>query len=318
MAPSCLRVFGRDEQLSERLTRLGLARRTASLVLPLPGRMPHGAIAKPNGRWVVRTVKVAAPYVPPRPDLPPPVREPSKHRRSVVIAILAGAIGSLLLFSAIGSLNMSSTRSGITEGPAPGEGPSSSAGDTGNHTPATPRLVSTPEDVLKTCLSVNLVDAACPRRVPLVDGTYSVRAWSTAAGSETGAGWETLDVSYGHPYLGIRRKNAPPEFAHLVIRAGDLSHAFPFTFPGRDEPAQTITKRPARYRENVIPLGAYDWGGKAGVLILSPPSSGTRSPGDHLVFRWRDGGVDYEISLHAWVPLDLARSMLGSIVKSIG
>jgi hypothetical protein len=180
-----------------------------------------------------------------------------------------------------------------------------------------PSLGATPEHVLKMCLAADFVDAACPRRVLRVNGTYMARTWSTEAGRQTGEGWETLDISFGSPYLGIRRKNAPPKYAHLVIRSGDLTHASPVTYPDPEVPAQEITNRPARYRENVIPLGTHTWGGRTGVLILSPPDPSASSPGDHLVFRWSDGGIDYEISIHSWVPLDLARSMLESIVRSI-
>jgi hypothetical protein len=53
-----------------------------------------------------------------------------------------------------------------------------------------------------------------------------------------------------------------------------------------------------------------------GTLVLAPPLAYGGENGDHLLFRWRRGAVEYLVSMHSWAPLRQAEATLAALVAS--
>lgn len=56
---------------------------------------------------------------------------------------------------------------------------------------------------------------------------------------------------------------------------------------------------------------------KAGTLALAPPYLYAGMAGNHLIFRWRQNGRSYALSLHAWEPFLETVATLRAIIESI-
>jgi hypothetical protein len=70
-------------------------------------------------------------------------------------------------------------------------------------------------------------------------------------------------------------------------------------------------------RERALLLARPRWTETTGILLLAPPYPRGGINGDHLVYVWRDDGVAYALSLHAWRPLREATATLRAVVESI-
>jgi hypothetical protein len=163
---------------------------------------------------------------------------------------------------------------------------------------------------LEKCRGIRFVRDVCPELVPRTDSKYVGRAVNF------GPRFRTFDLAASAPYEGQPRRNRPPRFAHIVIQAGDLTSAFDFEWP--PPPADRAPARLLLIRRKVPALlEEPTWGGREGVLVLMPPFELGGIHGDHLVFRWRDAGVDYLISLHAWDPFGEARATLQAVVEDL-
>jgi hypothetical protein len=169
-------------------------------------------------------------------------------------------------------------------------------------------LQPTPSGVLAGCLRVEPA-ITCPRSLPRVDSQYRGRTLDVSPD------YHLFDIAAGGPYPGINRKNAPPRFAHIVIKAGDLSHGFYFPFPDPESSPTSIHQSIGG--SNPVFLGKATWGGKSGVLVLAPPFPAGGIDGDHLIFRWTEGHEKISISLHTWKPLAMSEATLHAVVESV-
>ena len=148
--------------------------------------------------------------------------------------------------------------------------------------------------------------SVCPTKLPRVDAPYKIRAFGTSNVA-------LLDVSSSAPYPGMTRRNAPPRFAHVVIKVGSLRDALAFPMPtetGESPPSRKESTEP-------IHLGTYSWGTKHGTLVLAPRYPRGGIDGGHLVFVWNEGTNAAVMSLHAWVPLRDGIETLKHVVSSI-
>jgi len=126
-----------------------------------------------------------------------------------------------------------------------------------------------------------------------------------------GLTWDDLDLvdaGYG---------DHPPVWSHLSIYAGDLTRAFGFRYPTGGRRVATLDGLFAKARTRAIFLGAYAWGGRRGTVVLAPDYPGGGEQGGHLIFRWRQSGVDCAIGLHGWEPLAQAFATLRAMVVSV-
>ena len=70
-------------------------------------------------------------------------------------------------------------------------------------------------------------------------------------------------------------------------------------------------------RASHVQLGTRLWNGTAGSLTLAPPHPLGGQQGNHLIYRWQRGEVEYALGLHAWEPFTEAIATLRETVESI-
>jgi hypothetical protein len=175
------------------------------------------------------------------------------------------------------------------------------------------RLIATPAEALRRCERAPRLRPACPRRIPFVGPPpgYDVALCRVGRPECAGLTWDDFHIQRAGS------SGRPPGSLHIAIFAGDLEsgHAFRFCYPTTH--AQQL--RDGLFgltRTTALFFGSATWAGKRGALILAPPNPLGGTQGDHLVFRWRERGVDYALGLHAWEPLTEAEATLREIMES--
>ncbi len=164
-------------------------------------------------------------------------------------------------------------------------------------------------------------DVLCPARIfvpPVAEHPpWNVRAHRNAwggGGSRRGPHLYELEFTYGGPSDEVgppshphpAQTHTPRRFLHLVLGGG------------RFRLAQVAIAQ--RYPGGVMTARMLGWtrlGGRAGELWLGRPWPVGGVFGGHLTFVWRQRGVHYFASLHAWVPRRQTRAALGRIVASL-
>jgi hypothetical protein len=167
------------------------------------------------------------------------------------------------------------------------------------------RMMGLPQSHRVACRRFVELRRACPVEIPVVKSNEE-RAGSFRSGKE-----HFLFFSeWSGPYPGVTSKNSPPRFVHVNVHAGNLERAFAFEWPLE---GGTLPDRiPQRRRESVL-LDDAIWFGNEGSLILAPSFPHGGIDGDHVMFRWEEGGRAYAISLHAWLPLPDAVASLKAV-----
>jgi hypothetical protein len=176
--------------------------------------------------------------------------------------------------------------------------------------PTSVPLGALPQHVVDSCLEVAALTAGCPRMAPQTTSPYRSRSLDFGT-----ALYRVIEFSSGAPYPRIGPRNAPPRSAHVVVKGGDLSMAFPFRWPS-DQAPEEIPADPDSRGDDPVLLGRYEWGETAGTLVLAPAFPVGGVDGDHLIYRWSRGDTEYSISLHAWTPVQVAIRTLRAIVES--
>jgi hypothetical protein len=154
----------------------------------------------------------------------------------------------------------------------------------------------------------------CPSQVPAaraasIDVFYEPNVQVGPVPTER-ADW--LSVQWGVPYGNEPKRNKPPRFVHLDLRAGAVGL-------GRRFRRSSIRPHDGLMRDRSdgeggggpIPLGRPRWAGRTGALVLGDCF------GNHLCFRWRRRGVGYQIDLHGWEPFLQTVATLHAIVASV-
>lgn len=172
------------------------------------------------------------------------------------------------------------------------------------------RLAPLPQRLRETCLRVEVLASHCPTELPATESRYRVRELDYGTDR-----YRVMDFEANAPYPGISRTNAPPRFAHVVLKGGDLTKAFYFEWPSG--PPVPVMDALNGDREMPLLLESQPWAGLQGVLVLAPEFPMGGVDGDHLVYRWEEGDREYAISLHAWRPLDGCVATLGELVESV-
>jgi hypothetical protein len=172
------------------------------------------------------------------------------------------------------------------------------------------RLVPLPPRLRETCLRVEVLAARCPAEVPETETRYRVRELDY--GTDL---YRVMDFEANAPYPRIGRRNAPPRFAHVVLKGGDLTKAFYFEWPSG--PRVAVVDALEGDRQTPLLLGTRSWAGRQGALLLAPAFPAGGVDGDHLVYRWEEDDREYAVSLHAWKPLDECVATLRALVESV-
>jgi hypothetical protein len=134
----------------------------------------------------------------------------------------------------------------------------------------------------RLCRASALFGPACPRRVPAA--IYPRRGVYLAPHGGPGERYDRFEL------IAVPRGGRPQHVALFASRYG-LDRVF--------------SSAPR------VRLGRPTWGGLRGVLVVD---SSRPAAGDHVVFRWRSGGVDYALALAAWKPIRDAVATLRAIV----
>jgi hypothetical protein len=195
---------------------------------------------------------------------------------------------------------------------------SSRAGDSGSIT-----MTHTPPHALAVCREMRLMRAVCPRLVPRWIGTGAVSPLLLAtcvgqghevpltSGNCQQADWSlesSVAPSWAH---GSRIETpgapeeagliAPPWHVHVLISAvrGGWGYLWPYSWPtGRHRAADTLL---TSHRTEPVSLGQVRWYAHSGQLVLAPLYPGGGELGGHLIFRFSTFGINYIVSLHAWL-----------------
>jgi len=181
------------------------------------------------------------------------------------------------------------------------------------------RLTPAPKYVLRLCRTSGVLAPACPSRIPFITHLRGERAYDLVSLCRprmrgcAGVSWD--DFNIGASGNGDR----PPLWLHLAIFAGRLTgtRAFPFHYPTRGRAVGLMNGLFAQARTRALFLGRVRWGNRTGTLVLAPgyPTGGQQ--GDHLIFHWSHGPVEYALGLHGWEPFLQTVSTLRAIVRSI-
>ena len=177
-------------------------------------------------------------------------------------------------------------------------------------------MVAVPSSFLRVCRSSRLLAPACPRRLPATrhlssEPPYQVFLCRRGGKGCLGLHWDDLEIQHAG------NSNRPPVWLHVAIFAGNLSGAFPFSYPRSGRARQTRNGLFAVNRRRALFLGERTWGGISGALVLAPSYPAGGEQGDHLIFRWRRGSVGYAVGLHGWEPFLQTVATLEAIVASI-
>jgi hypothetical protein len=124
-----------------------------------------------------------------------------------------------------------------------------------------------------------------------------------------------VEFAANAPYARIGRRNAPPRFAHVILKGGDLTKAFYFEWPSG--PIVPVADALGEDRQTPLLLQMPSWAGAPGTLVLAPSFPAGGVDGDHLIYRWHDGETEYALSLHAWKPLEECVATLRVLVESV-
>jgi hypothetical protein len=172
------------------------------------------------------------------------------------------------------------------------------------------RLVPLPASLLDKCLRIEVLAPRCPAEVPATERRYRVRELDYGTDS-----YRVVEFATNAPYPRIGPRNAPPRFAHVVLKGGDLTEAFYFDWPSG--PMVPVVDALEGDRQIPVPLEVRRWAAPEGTLLLAPAFPAGGVDGDHLVYRWEEGDREYALSLHAWKPLDECVATLRALVESV-
>jgi len=242
---------------------------------------------------------------------------------------------TLALTACSGGVPSPTPRHSIAPGPASRHGTATSQAPqrgSGQGVAMTP----TPGDLLAFCRTSPLLRPICPRQIPMVPGSSGPRIGygcfntangvprSVAAGNAlftsrrcTDAGWSYEQFNLPVPVEGTRVSAwdgtewfavsfaplyPPPYQVHVDIEASAGSPPVAVSATGRLQRAKHITDALLNpKRTHVVSFGWVRWYGKRGQLLLMPANAnGGGEVAGHLIFYFASGGVNYEISLHAW------------------
>jgi hypothetical protein len=183
-------------------------------------------------------------------------------------------------------------------------------GEATSSTRAPVRFAPLPVRSRETCLRVNVLAARCPAGLPETHDRYRVRELHYGADA-----YRVVEFAANAPYPRIGPRNAPPRFAHVVLKGGDLTEAFHFEWPSG--PSVRVVDALERDRQAPVILSIGSIGGHRGTLVLAPafPLGGVDA--DHVIFRWDEGAREYALSLHAWRPFDDCVAILRVLVESV-
>jgi hypothetical protein len=168
-------------------------------------------------------------------------------------------------------------------------------------------MTTTPPWLADLCRTPPMLRLACPGRVPAVGFPSAfVDVVPTPTSERPKLKSLLVSVSWGGEYANPRQ-NQPPQFVHLEFTAGHVVSSRRFAPP---VPLSRLSVPSGYTVTRPIPLGQRGWTANPGELVFGDCF------GNHLCYRWRENGRDYQIDLHAWEPVTQTAHVLRAIVAS--
>ena len=171
-------------------------------------------------------------------------------------------------------------------------------------------LTKIPERALELCTKGPPLSRACPLLVPVVfPSKYVIDSFGRPGGR-----FQVLELAAGAPSNRDFARNAPPRVAHVVIEAGEPQFLIDLGEPaGPALPLREVLGDELDAPQPVTLDKRWGWRAR---LTLAPSFPGGGAHGDHLMYRWKSGGMEHVVSLHVWEPVGEAVRTLHAIVRS--
>lgn len=166
-----------------------------------------------------------------------------------------------------------------------------------------------PDRAFRLCTKGPPLSRACPLLVPVVfPSKYVIDSFGRPGGP-----FQVLELAAGAPGSNFSR-NAPPRVAHVVVESGKPQFLIDLGEPaGEPLPLRRVLGDHLDAPQPVTLDKRWGWKTQ---LVLAPSFPAGGAHGDHLVYRWKSGGMEHVISLHAWEPAGEAVRTLHAIVRS--
>ena len=166
------------------------------------------------------------------------------------------------------------------------------------------RMEAIPVLSRRVCRASRLLRPACPSRVPT--GVYPRSGLFLTPIGRPGYRYDVFELN-GRP--------APARRLVLLASRYSLGRRALAGWARLDDPVGLRSGLTKRTRSAPLLVSAVRWGDREGMLVLEDTDGGPLD--DHLVFRWRERGIDYAAAVRAWEPLPEAAAALRAIVSSI-
>lgn len=169
-------------------------------------------------------------------------------------------------------------------------------------------MVRTPEWVWLLCRAET--PSGCPTQLPRPRTSFAIVQVSPAGatGNKAAGRADAIDIAWGGA-SDSPHANRPPRLVHLTV--SDAKHQGSITKPRHVNTASLLKHS---YPRAPIVLGHPHWTeGPRGTLSLGDSYCFL----DHACYRWTDGRLHYQISMHAWDPLPQTLAVFADVVRSI-
>jgi hypothetical protein len=172
-------------------------------------------------------------------------------------------------------------------------------------------LVATrlPRWATEACAALPRVSGHCPGLIPLARAPLLQVTVAPAIRTHQGGTEDLLSIEWGGEDSSRPARNRPPGFLHLEVSAGRVGPIRAF-LGHTSAPRNGVMRGRGFIGERPVAFGPRTWRGHSGVLVLGD------CYGNHLCFRWREGGVRRQIDLHGWEPFTETVATLRRIVAS--
>jgi hypothetical protein len=168
-------------------------------------------------------------------------------------------------------------------------------------------MTTTPRWLSDLCRTTPMLRLVCPGRIPAAGRNSAyVDVVPTPPSARPKPRSLFVSVAWGGEYPSPRL-NRPPQFVHLELTAGHVGSATRYAPP---VPLRRLRLPNGYAVTRPIALGRRDWTANPGNLVYGDCF------GNHLCYRWREHGRDYQIDLHAWRPATQTAHVLRAIVAS--
>jgi hypothetical protein len=169
-------------------------------------------------------------------------------------------------------------------------------------------LTTPPEWFTLACRSLR-TRVICPTQIPAGPTNYISLLYEPRWRSSHTRSDDLLSVEWGAPRSDAAR-NRPPAFVHLELAAGGISLAGHIDAGPVAPRNGMMAGRESEAAAPTIKLISRGWPGR-GSLVLGDCF------GNHLCYRWRQGGEQLQLDLHGWEPFTQTVATLRKIVRSI-